>query len=823
MFKKILLWFFLILALAILGFGAWLWVNKEEIESQLIKEVKSYFEVPTEIGSTEIDPFSNFPYISLEANNVYSQGSGEHHDRPLFELEQMSFGVEFWDILNGDLVIKHMLFKGGQINIIHPSKGEPNYLIIKKQEETGEPTSYDSLKGLEIEDITFKDVLLSYSIPDKGVLISTHAEKLKADLLVMSKLIQAGLDFKGTTDKVLVNRVNYVKGQNAGFTGLLNIDLENNRFYFENLKLILDKVPISANMKINWGKETDMDLLTNIGPSDIDLIHPHLPKPVSGIVKDLKAKGKVNGTFAIKGRVDGEHDPGVEIRVPIRDLEIGFFDSLQQMPVIENGEVVFTSTRFFSDSSNRLDITAKKISWGETLLSGEFKIPVIARDHCSLNLKGDLEFESLIRLSKSTLVENPEGQINFNIKYIGPILKENQHVLDGSKISGGASFEDLKLDFVKRNFNAREVRGKFDFNNEILSFTDVSASLGKTDVQINGYAINFLNYFFFEDQDIYVESKILSDTMVLEDLLRSGQDTSDFILDFSPNVSFLVKPEIHDFRFKQFHAKKITGRLKLKDQKLLVRDLNMNLADGNAELEMELNTQDSLNYSWIADFDFDSLKLDSTFYFFDNFGQSFIKSENLRGRLSASGEMYLESNSKLEFDPASIRSTIDTRVYNGKLVNFEPIRNIQKFLDRKTNLDYVEFDELKNDIVVSERRVIIPQMEIRSSAKDALISGFHNFDNSFEYHLQVPVFGKKKRDKDEQYGIVEKASGLSFVLLKIEGNPEDYKVDYDTEELINKVKRGFFLETQEALNLFRRKKKESKVEFEDDEFHEIDQ
>ena len=238
---------------------------------------------------------------------------------------------------------------------------------------------------------------------------------------------------------------------------------------------------------------------------------------------------------------------------------------------------------------------------------------------------------------------------------------------------------------------------------------------------------------------------------------------------------------------------------------------------------MEIDATDSLKYSWIAVFDFDSLLLDSTFFYFKNFGQDFLKSENLGGRLSANGGLYMESNDELEFDPASFQSNVKAEVVNGKLKDFEPIKSMAKYLDKRSDLDNIEFDELNNDIVIKDKRVLIPQMDVRSSAKNALISGFHNFDNSFEYHLQVPVFSRKKRDKDEQYGIVEEASGLSFVLLKIEGTPDDYKVDYDSEELMKKMKRGFFMETQEAFDLFRKKKKEKTVEFEDEEYYDIDQ
>ena len=584
MIKKILLWFFLVLVLALMAFGGWLYLNRERIEQALATELRSYLDVGAEIGYTEIDPFSNFPYISLEAHDVFSYGSGESRKIPLVDLELISFGIEFWDILNGDLVIRHVVFSGGEINIIDPKNLEPNYLVLKKAEDTGETMDYDSIKGIEVEDITFRNVKISYSIPDKAIRIGAEAKKLIADLVFENKMLQAGVNFNGQIQQVTINKTNYVPNQPANFKGLINLDLKEKRFYFDELGLQLKKVPITASLNVDWTGIPELDLMANIGPSAVEDIQEHLPNPVDEIVKSIKARGKAGGSFIIKGKVDKSNDPRVEIKVPLKNLEIGFFDSFPNQPFVKEGLLVFTSDKFFSDSSNRLEISAGPIEVSNSEFSGKLLIPVLVNDHCLIDLKGDLAFENVILLSKSNLVQNPDGNIKFDMKYLGPLLKENQHVMDGSKISGEAEFEDLRWDFAKRDLSAEKLNGRVEFNNEVLSFTEISTRLKASDVSFTGYAINFLNFLFYEDQDLHVETLINSNYLNLEDLLRSSQDTSDFLLEFNPRVSVLVKPEIQKFKFKQFRAEDIRGRIKVKGQKVKVSDVSMKMAQGKANM-----------------------------------------------------------------------------------------------------------------------------------------------------------------------------------------------------------------------------------------------
>jgi len=48
-------------------------------------------------------------------------------------------------------------------------------------------------------------------------------------------------------------------------------------------------------------------------------------------------------------------------------------------------------------------------------------------------------------------------------------------------------------------------------------------------------------------------------------------------------------------------------------------------------------------------------------------------------------------------------------------------------------------------------------------------------------------------------------------------------VDYDKKALLGKVQQSLFKETNEALDLFRKKKKKKKIELEEEEYFEIDQ
>jgi hypothetical protein len=119
-------------------------------------------------------------------------------------------------------------------------------------------------------------------------------------------------------------------------------------------------------------------------------------------------------------------------------------------------------------------------------------------------------------------------------------------------------------------------------------------------------------------------------------------------------------------------------------------------------------------------------------------------------------------------------------------------------------LKNIKFSTLKNSIYVHDKQIIIPEMNINSSAFNISGSGIHHFDNHYQYKIKVllseVLYGKAKKAKkeNEEYGRIEDDGlGRTGIYLNIEGFGKEYKISYDSRKTIDIVKESLVKQKQE--------------------------
>jgi hypothetical protein len=91
----------------------------------------------------------------------------------------------------------------------------------------------------------------------------------------------------------------------------------------------------------------------------------------------------------------------------------------------------------------------------------------------------------------------------------------------------------------------------------------------------------------------------------------------------------------------------------------------------------------------------------------------------------------------------------------------------------------------------------IPQMDIKSSAADFTVSGRHDFDNNYEYHVKTYLSEllsrkarKGKRSNTEFGSVEEDGLGRTSLFLKISGKGDNAKVTYDLKAVSGNIRQN---------------------------------
>ena len=110
-------------------------------------------------------------------------------------------------------------------------------------------------------------------------------------------------------------------------------------------------------------------------------------------------------------------------------------------------------------------------------------------------------------------------------------------------------------------------------------------------------------------------------------------------------------------------------------------------------------------------------------------------------------------------------------------------------------LSNVRFSTLTNEIFIRNEEVVIPNMDIHSSAFDITASGLHGFDGNFTDKVRVSLselLARKSRrptGQDAEFGeVVDDGLGRLYLYLIVEGTPEDITVRYDRRGAMQNIR-----------------------------------
>jgi hypothetical protein len=176
-----------------------------------------------------------------------------------------------------------------------------------------------------------------------------------------------------------------------------------------------------------------------------------------------------------------------------------------------------------------------------------------------------------------------------------------------------------------------------------------------------------------------------------------------------------------------------------------------------------------------------------------NFGQKTITHENLNGKVDATIMLSMHFTDALQAELPSVQVNSQLTIQSGELIRFKALDALSKFI-RVEELRHVKFATLTNQIRIENETIIIPEMQINSSAMNLVLSGTHTFNNQIDYRFNVFLKDLlaqkfKKNHKQEEFGeILEDGTGARLY-LKMTGTSDDPVIAYDTKGVLEKIKQ----------------------------------
>ncbi|NVO02601.1 MAG: hypothetical protein HXX09_07830 [Bacteroidetes bacterium] len=835
--KRFLLYFFGALFALILTAVILAYIFEDKVKNFVVDELNKKLNSEISVKEIDLSLIKKFPYASLTFTDVVAKDANNSNLKgDLLKAQNVYLQFSIWDLFDQNYRIKKIELSNATLNLVVYKDNTDNFHILK---ETGDTTN-TSFK-FDIQKFVFKNVHLSYKDFNSNQDYSIVAN----DALLKGKFSSDNytLNINGNflINHINSNEIKLFNNKKADLNFELDVNNKNSSYVIKEGDFNIGDLVFLASGRLTYS-ETQKDLDIKIVGKDLKLksFVEEMPGVFKKYLKNYENKGEFSFDATIKGGIGENELPMITANFAISGAEI-----IEKKNDIKLENVSFkgyyTNGTEKKLSSNVLNITDFSAKLNSGSISGEIKIKDFSAPEISVELKSNLNLAEFQRFAKIDTLKSLSGDMKIDLSFKSKLNNFSHFTSDDflkSSTSGKLVLNNVAFTIKNDEREYKSINGIFQFSNNDVIIDNMNANIGSNDINLKGYFRNVLSYFFLPNQKLMIDADFKSNNINMDELLSKKESAKDTVYNFkfSKNIDFKLNITINKFTFNKFSASRITGKIKLQNQKMIADPILLYAMGGKASLVGIIDNTSPNLIKTICDADIDGVDISKMFYQFNNFGQDYLQDKNIKGILTTDIQFKSNWNGALECDKKSIYTQANLQIEQGELINFKPLSGLSKFL-KVSDLNDVKFSTLKNKIQIKNSVIIFPEMEIKSSAINIKASGTHGFDNEMDYHLKLLLSdvlarkAKKAKKETEDFGIIEDDGlGKTTLYITIYGNTSNPQFKYDAKGAKNKIILDLVKEKQtlkkilkEEFKIFKKDSTENKsnIKKEKDKKHNV--
>jgi len=776
------------------------WYFEDAIANYAINELNKQIRTPVKAEKIDFTLLRKFPDASIRFRNAYVSSVKADYDEGQFKdvntdtllfAEEIYLQLSLIPLLKNQYIVREVQVNNGRINIYTDREGNNNYIFWKKTETENKSNFKVDLRQFKVSNIN----LLSSNLAKKTIFKGVFSKLvLNGDLNSERYILDFILD--GKIKKIASNEIDYLTDKDFSAKSKINVTGNN----YDIIKGNLFIEDLGFNVDGNIKNEEILNLDLEISGRDLNV--ENLYKSLSFLIpskyrSEIKVKGKLAFTADITGPFSNTSVPDIKAEFSINDgwMSTSFsqkkFEDINLKGYFSNGSRNIPGSAIFSFE----DLS---VNYGDSKCSGNFSLMNLSHPQVNYQLNAKLNSRDLVPFIKSQKFIWHSGTVSIDAKIRGNqegLFKITKKDILNWEFDGIVGLDNIALELKNENISLEHLYGNIDLSNYLL-LNDIRMVISGNELNIKGRIDNFREYFLTEDARLWMDLNVYSGNLVVDSFLYkgdkkvAGKESDRYIF---PDKFYLKGKYWFDkFTYNKFSATNMTGDMIYKPGSLLFTS-EFSSMGGNIKGDGFIEQKDDLNYSVRINSDLEQIDIRDLFYRFNNFGQTYIQDKHLKGQLSGTVNHYSIFDPYLKVNKESILAETDIKIINGELINFEPMLGLSKFI-KVEELKHIRFSTLENQVFIRNSEVMIPQMDIYSSALNISASGVHRFDNQFNYKVNVELSdlllnkSKGKEAEFEEHIITDDGLSRTKIYLKIDGTPDDYHINYDRKEAVGALK-----------------------------------
>lgn len=735
--KKLFIGVIATLGIAALSIFIVLRYYEDEVVGYAIKQINSRLTTEASVASVDLTYWETFPNASLKFQEVYIEETFSKKDTLLYA-KDIFLEFSLLDLFRKNYNIKAISANEGKIFLRINKKGENNWSIFKPA-ESGEEGLALKLEQVEASNIhaIYEDVktqfFLDYVLGDGDFQGDFDAGDF--DLT---------MDFTGQMQTLISGFDELVSDRALAVKGALGVESTKESYTLKDLQLKVDGIPFLVSGNYTAGSMDAIDL--NIAGDNLTMksILNILPSRYKENITRYDASGVVSFAGRVHGKVGGENRLNVTARFEVEDGSIEHESTGTRFERIRlKGDYVLGA----KEDQLRFEAFSGALQAGT--ISGEGVIYNLRAPRADLRMRADVSLSDLKSFLNWDTLAVCEGRIVAEMQYKGAIDGSTKTDFNTIQASGRAELSGARLQLQGSSRLFEQLGAKVDFDNRNAYVKQMSGVVNGSDFNINGALNNLLPFLLNSSEKLQVEAGLKSKFIDFGQLIEStGTKSEEYVFSLPERMTFQLNSRVEKFRFEDFTADEVNGIVKYNGVSLDVDPVSFKTSEGIFLAQLRLKQNVTNGYDLVCSANFKDINIQKMFASFGNFGQTFITDKHLRGKARATVQLEAPMSAALKLNTDKLHALMDIGISNGELVGLESLQEIGDYMKKNKwiapfvneeafseRVKHIRFSELENVIEIKNKKIIIPNMVIRSSAMDISTHGEHGFDNTIDYTI----------------------------------------------------------------------------------------
>lgn len=732
--------------------------NQEKIRKQLLTELNKDLNGELKIGELHPKLLSGFPRLSIALSDIsLTDDKFQQHKKPLLLAKNVEVDVNALKMIIGTISIERIYLEDAKVFILTDSLGYTNTSIFKKSPE--KPKSEESNSMAELHQVVIKNLHFTADNQQRNKIFEYQIESLKGNIEFDSDGWKSHVRLKTFAQNMSFNK-KYGSFMNKKWVdGHLDLDFNSDKkqliLHPDELKIGDENFLISAqfdfkpettfykikidNPKITWSAASDL-LANNINKK---LNWFKMNKPIAVVC-------------TIDGDFNSEEDPVIIVNATVQDVTLetpgGIVNNCSFDGLFHN---TFLKNKGSNDANSA--IILKNFKGKYTQLP--FEMPLFSiynLDHPMAKGKiiSNFKVADFNGILDKDLLDFTSGKGNFNFDFVADI--ENFQLVR-PKFKGQFHIKDASIRYEPGNMNLKNIHADLQFTDNDLLVETIQLKTGKSKIQLSGKAANFLKFLYENPKLVQADLQMHAPELYLSEIMgylnkatvesktrvkKKGNFTQELSEVFDQmKLNFALK--VDRLHHNKFLAQNVITQISIGENEINLKKTTFSHANGNMEISGQIA---GLNQQPYFDLKAQAFGVDVSEFFrqFNSFGVTSMQPQNLKGRfyfitnlkgrISKSGDLIANSmNGQAKFT-----------LKNGRIINFDPIRNVGKYAFPNRNLNDIQLQELNGSFLIQGDKVQIEPMKISSSVLNLDIDGIYAFNKGTALYVDVPLRDPKR-------------------------------------------------------------------------------